>query len=257
MSITPSQVNPKSLASLHELAQFLTAETHLSRRIEDLARYAAQATAAASCSISLLSEDDAGAPRLKLFASTETLPASAWDETPGAGHGIAKRVLESGRALLVADLYRAALGPLPRARRNLGASYIGTPIVVDQRTIGVMNLSNRAGTPAFTETDLTLAGIVAALIGKSIQVERLQTLLRSRIAQLTLVREEKEVVGRLTGGTLPPSRLAKLLAKSFYKDLASAGFEPGQIIEAAGEIIAQITTDIERFGKRLARTKQR
>ncbi|HUW36632.1 MAG TPA: GAF domain-containing protein [Rhodocyclaceae bacterium] len=250
-------MNPKSLASLHELAKFLTAETQLSRRIEDLARYAAQATAAASCSISLLTEDDSGTPCLKLFASTETLPASAWDEKPGAGHDIAGKVLESGRALLVTDLHRAALAPLPRARENLGASYIGTPIVVEQRTIGVMNLSNRAGTRAFAEADLTLAGIVAALIGKSIQAERLQTLLRSRIAQLTLVREEKEVANQLTGGTLPPSRLAKLLAKSFYKDLASAGFEPGQIIEAAGEIIAQITTDIERFGKRLARNKLR
>lgn len=251
-------MNPKSLASLHELAQFLTAETHLSRRIEDLARYAAQATSAAACSLSLLTEEDGEAPRLKLFASTETLPASAWEEAHGAGQGIAGKVLESGQPLLVTNLHQAkALAPLPRTREDLGTSYIGYPIVVENRTIGVMNLSNRAGTSAFTKADLTLAGIVAALIGKSIQVERLQTLLRSRIAQMTLVREEKEVVGRLTGGTLPPSRLAKLLAKSFYKDLASAGFEPGQIIDAAGEIITQITTDIERFGKRLARKNAR
>ena len=44
-----------------------------------------------------------------------------------------------------------------------------------------------------------------------------------------------------------------MLARSFYKDLADAGFEPGQIIEAASEIIDQITTDIARFGKRMAR----
>jgi len=243
----------KSLSGLHDLAVFLTAEIQLSKRIEDLARYAAHATEAASCSISLLAEEEASTPRLKLFASTEILPDSAWSEAPGAENGIAGKVVAQGKALLIADIRNSEFAPPARKRKNLGGSYIGIPIVVDDSMIGVMNLSNNVGMPAFDESDLRLAGIVAALIGKAIQVERLQTLLRSRIAQLTLVREGKNVSKHLTGGTLPPSRLAKLLAKSFYKDLADAGFEPGQIIEAASEIIAQITTDIDRFGKRLAR----
>lgn len=246
-------MNPKSLNGLHNLATFLTAETHLSKRIEDLARHAAQATEAASCSISLLTEGEADTPRLKLFASTETLPDAAWSEAPGPGNGIAGKVFEQGQAILIADILNSEFAGLARKRKNLGKSYIGIPIVVDDKMIGVMNLSNRDEAPVFDESDLGLAGIVAALIGKAIQVERLQILLRSRIAQLTLVREGKNVSQSLTGGTLPPSRLAKLLAKSFYKDLADAGFEPGQIIEAASEIIAQITTDIDRFGKRLAR----
>ena len=248
-------MNPKSLNGLHHLAKFLTAETHLSQRIEDLARHAAQATEAANCSISLLTENEANAQRLKLFASTEKLPESAWGDAPGLGSGIAGRVLAAGTALLIADISNSEFAPLARQRKTLGGSYIGIPIVVDDCTIGVMNLSNRPEAPAFDESDLGLAGIVAALIGKSIQVERLQTLLRSRIAQMSLVREGKNVSQNLTDGTLPPSRLAKMLAKSFYKDLADAGFEPGQIIEAASEIITQITTDIERFGKRLARSR--
>lgn len=246
-------MNPKSLSGLHDLAVFLTAETHLSKHIEDLARYAAQATDAAACSILLLSEDAADVPRLKLYSSTETLPDSAWSEAPEPGNGIAGKVMAEGRALLIADIRNSEFAPPAGKRKKLGGSYIGIPIVVDDSMIGVMNLSNRAETQAFDESDLRLAGIVAALIGKAVKVERLQTLLRSRIAQLTLVREGKNVSKQLTGGTLPPSRLAKLLAKSFYKDLAGAGFEPGQIIEAASEIINQITTDIERFGKRLAR----
>jgi L-methionine (R)-S-oxide reductase len=94
---------------------------------------------------------------------------------------------------------------------------------------------------------------VAVLIGKSVQVERLQTLLRSRVAQMTLAREAGEVATRLTDGALHPARIAKELAKSFYKDLAAAGFEPGQIIEAASEIITQITSEIGRHKKRMAR----
>ena len=248
-----SQMNPKSLAGLHDLAALLTAEANLSKRLEDLARCAARATAAATCSISLLAEDDAGVPRLELFASTETLPGPARREAPGPGNSIASKVIEGRKALLIADIRRSEFTSAASKREKLGGSHIGIPIIVDGHPIGVMNLSNPAGTRAFDESDLSLAGVVAALIGKSIQVERLQTLLRSRVAQLTLVREEKMVAARLTGGTLPPSRLAKLLAKSFYRDLADAGFEPGQIVEAASEIIDQITTDVARFGKRLAR----
>ena len=78
-------------------------------------------------------------------------------------------------------------------------------------------------------------------------------MLRSKVAQMTLAREGKHVVGRITDGTVPPARVAKLLAKSFFRDLASAGFEPGQIIEAASEIIMLVSHDITRFKRRIER----
>jgi hypothetical protein len=43
---------------------------------------------------------------------------------------------------------------------------------------------------------------------------------------------------------LPLARLAKKLARPLCKDLAAAGFGPGQIIEAATEIIGQISGGI-------------
>ena len=116
-----------------------------------------------------------------------------------------------------------------------------------------MNLSSRLGSPLFEESDLRLAEIVATLIGKSVQVERLQTMIRSKVAQATLAKEEKKVVARLTDGSVPPARVAKLLAKSFFRDLASAGFEPGQIIEAASEIITLVSNDITRYKRRIER----
>jgi hypothetical protein len=39
----------------------------------------------------------------------------------------------------------------------------------------------------------------------------------------------------------------------FYKDLAAAGFSSGQIIEAASEIIGQISGDLARHKKRMER----
>jgi L-methionine (R)-S-oxide reductase len=246
-------MSQNQLGHLHDLAQFLISEKNLSIDLAQLARHAAQATGAGTCSIMLLTESESEAPRLKLWASTEALPAAAWAETSGRGESIAGRVLERGSALLIADIGQSEFRPLARRHGNLGSSFMCVPIAVADRIIGVMNCCNRPGAQPLDESDLAVAGIVAALIGKSVQVERLQTLLRSRVAQMTLAREAGEVATRLTDGALHPARIAKELAKSFYKDLAAAGFEPGQIIEAASEIITQITSEIGRHKKRMAR----
>jgi L-methionine (R)-S-oxide reductase len=246
-------VKKNELGGLHELAVFLETKQDLRRHLGELVERAASVTGASSCSIMLLSEGDNEVARLKLWASTEKLPSEAWNETPAHVESIAGRVLEHGISLLVSDVRESEFALLARDRGGLGPSFICTPIRVGADIIGVMNLSNRLDRPPFDKAHLGLAEIVAILIGKSIQVQRLQTLIQSRVAQATLAREEKEVVARLTDGTLPPARLAKMLAKSFFKDLSAAGFEPGQIIEAASEIITLVSSDIARYKKRLAR----
>ncbi len=246
-------MSQSALGRLHDLAVFVRAEEDLRTHLRDLVDLAASVTEAATCSIMLLSEGADDAPRLKLWCSTEQLPDSAWNETPGRGESIAGRVLEHGAPVLIVDIRSSAFAQFARKPDLLGASFICVPIAVGKQIIGVMNLSSRLGAPPFDESDLRLAEIVAALIGKSVQVERLQTLIRSRVAHLSLAREEKQAVARLTDGSVPPERVAKLLAKSFFRDLSSAGFEPAQIIEAASEIIALISTDIRRYRKRAGR----
>jgi GAF domain-containing protein len=238
---------------LHDLAVFVSAEEDLRTHLTELAERAAAVTDAASCSIMLLSEGEQDAPRLKLWCTTAALPPSAWSERPGPGESIAGRVLERRAAVLIADIGASEFAPLARGRDDLGASFICVPIGVGRHVIGVMSLSSRAGAAAFDAPDLGLAEIVAALVGKCVQVARLQTLLGSRLAQASLAREEKEVVARLTEGTVPPARVAKLLAKSFFRDLAAAGFEPGQIIDAASEIIDLVSKDINRYRRHAER----
>jgi GAF domain-containing protein len=245
------RLNP--LGDLHDLAVFLNAEEDLESRLDDLARLAARATSAASCSIMLSADDESEMASLKLWACTEKLPADAWSAKPDTVDSIAGRVLERGEPILIADIQESAFAALARHRASIGFSFISTPIRTGQRSVGVMNLSSRPEAAPFGDADLTLANIVAALIGRSVQVEWLRKLVRSRIAQAALAREGREAANRLTDGSLPPSRLAKMLAKSFYKDLAAAGFSSGQIIEAASEIIGQISGDLSRHKKRLER----
>jgi len=220
-------MSASELGGLHDLAVFLAGEGQLDARLSQLARLAADAVNAAACSIMLLSEESEARPQLRLWASTAELPEAAWRERPGAGESIAGVVLERGQPLRIADIGRSEFAHLARGRKDLGVSFMSVPITVGKTMLGVMNVSGKPASVPFGPSDLLGAGIGAMLIGKSIQVDRLQTLLRSRIAQLTLARQEPEVATSLTDGSLPPARLAKVLAKAFYKDLAAAGFGPG------------------------------
>ena len=239
-----------TLGRLHELAALVGSSEDLGKHLRELVDLAAAVTDAAACSIMLLTEGEGDAPKLKLWCSTAQLPEAAWAERPGPGDAIAGRVLAGSTSLLIPDIGKSEFAALARQRTGQGRSFICTPIAVGGQCIGVVSLSNRPAAPPFTDTDLRLAGIVATLIGKSVQVERLQTLLRSRVAHASLAREEKAVAARLTDGSVPPARLAKLLARSFFRDLSDAGFEPGQIIEAASEIISLVSEDIRRFQRR-------
>ena len=244
-------LNP--LGDLHELAVFLNTEDDLESRLDELARLAARATSAASCSIMLLADDESETPYLKLWACTEKLPAEAWTGKLDNVESIASRVLERSEPVLIPDIQTSEFAALARHRANLGFSFISTPIQTGQQTVGVMNLSGRPDAAVFGDADLILANIVAALIGRSVQVEWLRKLVRSRLAQMAVARQGEQAALRLTDGGVPPSRLAKMLAKSFYKDMAAAGFSSGQIIEAASEIIGQISGDLSRHKKRLER----
>jgi GAF domain-containing protein len=245
-----TRLSRNALGKLHDLAVFVGTGEDLGTRLEELVGLAASVTDASACSIMLLSEGGHDVPRLKLWCATQGLPASAREERPGPGEAIAGRVLELGEPVLVADIRGSEFAASARAREDQGSSFVCTPIMVGRHVIGVMSLSNRPAAPPFGEAELRLAGIIATLIGKSVQVERLQTLLRSRVAQASLAREEKAAVAHLTDGSVPPARLAKLLARSFFRDLSDAGFEAGQIIEASSEIISLVSEDIRRFKRR-------
>jgi GAF domain-containing protein len=239
---------------LYDLTAFLAAEEAFDAGLDELAQLGAQTVeAACRCSIMLLSEGEAEQPLLRLWAASARLPDAAWRERPGVGVAIAGEVLRTRALLVVADIRESAFASLARGHTDCGPSFMCLPITVGRAVFGVLNVAARAGAAPFAEPDVARTQLVASLVGKSVQVHRLQTLLRSRVAQLTLARQEAEVATSLTDGAMPPSRLAKVLAKTFYKDLAAAGFEPGQIIEAATEIIGQISGDIARHKTRMAR----
>jgi GAF domain-containing protein len=163
-------------------------------------------------------------------------------------------VLASGRALLLEDITTSPLAPLARRPGDLRRSLMCAPIHVDAKVVGVVNVCDAQAKEAFTDADLRLLDVLALFIGKSIQVLQLQALLDSRFAQLALARE---LEGKVAAGAITAYRqhdeVAKILAKSFFKEMTKAGFGARHIVYAASELIEQLNHNLQRHHQRLAR----
>jgi len=243
------------LAKLHDLSFFLQTQGGLEDSLRQMASMAAKILNAANCSIMLLDERDEKDIRLRVFAAHGELPEAAFKEVTRKGEGIAGHVLASGKPLLVEDIARSDFIQAARRLTHGAKSLISAPILIDAKIIGVINATDPKSRRAFTMDDLNLLEVAALFIGKSIQVVQLQGVLNSRFAQLALAREAQDTVGGAVAAmSQNPNQLAKILAKSFFKEMIRAGFSASQIIHAASEIITQLNENLGRL-KRLQKEK--
>ena len=223
------------LIKLQDLSNFLE-QGNLDDSLVQLAAMAANILDAENCSIMLLSDGGPEDLRMRICASHGPLPAAAYRESIGKGEGIAGRVISSGKSLLVEDISHSEFAEWARRANDPRKSLISSPVTINRRIAGVINISGRGGGGSFKLADLDLLEVVALFIGKSIQVMQLQNILNSRFAQLALARETQKNLDVPMDAVLhDPDKIAKILAKSFYKEMARAGFGPSQIINAASD----------------------
>jgi hypothetical protein len=125
------------------------------------------------------------------------------------------------------------------------------PVQIDGLTIGEVRIHQ----PKCVAIDNSrLLAVFALFIGKSIQAAQLQAVLRSRFAQLALAQSAGRTLGDAVAlSSQNPNQVARILAKSFYRELASAGFSVRQIINAATEIISEVSASLKRHKKRQLR----
>lgn len=241
------------LIKLQDLSNFLE-QGSLDDNLLQLAERAANVLNAENCSIMLLKEGESENLRLRVCASYGHLPEAAYKQSTGKGEGIAGRVIASGQSILVEDISRSEYAARARRADDPRKSLVSSPITINQRIVGVVNVSGHVQGEVFSPNDLDLLEVVALFIGKSIQVIQLQNILNSRFAQLALLQEaEKNLDGPLGYALQNPDQVAKILAKSFYKEMTRAGLGSSQIINAASEIISQLSGSLQRHNKRLSR----
>ncbi len=239
-------------AKLRELAGFQICggfEDNLYR----LTRIAGELLAAGRVSLMLLDSGHGKGSRLKLAALYGELPEAAWKEEPASGQGIAGQVLASGVSVRVNRISRSAWKATARRPDDAGA-FMACPLFLAGEAAGVLNISNPVDREIFSADDLAAAELAALLIARAIQVGRLERLLDSRFAQMALTLEGSANAYTVTAlSAHDPDKVAKMLAKGFYKELRHCGFTPNQIIHAAGEIISELTGSLNRHARRMER----
>ena len=240
----------RGLVRLQDVQDLLASGT-LDDNLHSHAELARRLVGATSCSVMLLNSDSPDDLRMRVCASAGEVPPGAADALVARGEGICGRVLASGRALLVEDIARSEFAALARRNRAAVPALMSAPVRIDGRLVGVVNVTGAA----FDDTELHLLEVMALFIGKSVQVIQLQRLLASRFAQMALLREANEPVhvhAEQGSSALPartayqnPEDVARILARSFYKEMTKAGFDPGQIVSAATELIGQLNGTLQ------------
>jgi diguanylate cyclase (GGDEF)-like protein len=77
------------------------------------------------------------------------------------GHGVSGTVLQDGRPLVVRDLDLAGHTPAPAEHLYKTKSFISYPIVMGERKVGVLNVTDKAGGGSYDEIDLSLIDTIA------------------------------------------------------------------------------------------------
>lgn len=224
----------------------------LDDNLQELSIATAAMLGADHCSVMLLEENEETGPQLHVCAAAGLLPAAAYREVVGKNQGVAGHVMASGVALRIDDILASDFATCARRVGDARRSLLCAPIRLHRRMVGMVNVSGRQAGGPFEASELKLLEAMALYMGKAIQVSQLQSLLDSRFAQMAVIQEAARGIGQSLADVLPnPDQVAKIMAKSFYKEMTRAGFGSRQIINAASEIIAQLSGNLNRHSKRL------
>jgi len=244
------------VTNLIEVGALIEQRQTLEEGLGDLAALAACSLDVGRCTVMLLREHpDSAQPELKVCSHYGDLPEAAYQQGAAAlPTSIAGQVLTSGEAVLINDVRHSPLADLARQGDEAGDSLMSAPIFVADRPVGVINVSRRRGGEAFTQRDFNLFKVFAMFIGKSIHVLQLQKLSDSRLLQMAELLERRGKDDGHIGPISPdPAQLARIVAKSFYRELTLAGFGPRAIMAVASEVLGQLNEHLDRHRSRAER----
>jgi L-methionine (R)-S-oxide reductase len=253
IEVTDSQEN--QFIKLVGLSSFLEQQASLDESLEEIVAKSAAILNTRNCSIMLFRDDEQGeGVSLRMFAKYGEFPQKASTEAVKVNKGIAGMVAASAQPLLVQDIGKSEFLPLARRPESSSKTFICVPIIIGGKVIGVLNVSNPADNRSFDKNDLNLSVFVTLLIGRSVQVIQLQNLLKSKFAQMAVVQEARNVMGEsFSLNDYDAEVLVKVLSKSFYREMTSAGFTRNHIVNAATEIISQLSESISKHDRRIKR----
>jgi len=128
---------------------------------------------------------------------------------------------------------------------------LALPLSVNGLTVGYLyaHAPQRGGTRA-ARIDAGALGMLAVQLGLAIEAQGLRQMLASRYAPAALSgREHADAAARearFLEAVTHPEKVARIIARSFYRDLRRSGFETKQILVVASELIDNLNEALRR-----------
>ncbi|PSF38364.1 GAF domain-containing protein [Aphanothece hegewaldii CCALA 016] len=227
----------------------LVSEESLQARCSsDLGEIAAQAIIclkAQRCSILLFTESHSGCLGVSYCAN---FPHSVTSQVTPLEQAIATYLSETGQSLIIKNSKFLPF-PRPKVARFKSTSLLAVPLFQNNQMMGAIIVEHPEEKKYFEETDLDLLSLFAKIASQTLHIAYLQNILKSKFVTLAVAREIQE-----TQEADPhPTKLAKIVAKSFFREVTQAGFSPPQIIETATEVLHLLHLTLAKHRQRLSR----
>lgn len=129
------------------------------------------------------------------------------------GEGVSGEVIDTGKAMVVADLRIAGRKPAPPERLYKTNSFISYPITIGGRRVGVLNVTDKVGGGTYDEVDLSLLEIIGPQV--ALALERAEWQERATEFQLMSITDP---LTALTNRRYLEERLAEELNRSKRHD---------------------------------------
>ncbi|WP_192499606.1 GAF domain-containing protein [Burkholderia cepacia] len=143
----------------------------------------------------------------------------------------------------------------PAFNRAATASSAATPprdkmssaIVSHEKIIGIVHVYRTPQQCDFDVKDLQLLDTLTFMCNLAIEAMQLRKILASRLTRIALTHSTDNTVEQIvTDFAKNPNRIARILAKSFYREMTRAGFGCNQMIQVASEIISELSNSVRK-----------
>ncbi|NUM72953.1 GAF domain-containing protein [candidate division KSB1 bacterium] len=223
--------------SLTALAKLYERHATLDALLQTAAQIAAEILAVEYCGIAWLEDDRTNFRVRTSFGTngvngheerTSRLVAKMIHENNHANHGISKTLTND----------------------NHSENFLAASLHVKEKLVGYLVIMD---VKKCTSADESLLAMLSEHTGFAIEMHNMRQMLASSYLVKTLGLGKKKGVSGQNGfnshmltAVAEPEKVATIIARTFYKDLRKAGFESGQILTVATELIGNLTEALHK-----------
>ncbi|SAL50063.1 hypothetical protein [Caballeronia humi] len=136
-------------------------------------------------------------------------------------------------------------GLLPESLTSL------SPMSVEDGKPGVMKVGRAARKPDVNKEEEELLEIVATLTSGLHRADSRHSGSETQTIYVSPWQKEIASIAKMGGLGECPHEMARIVARSFYREMTIAGFSQSQIIKVASEIISELSVSVRRHSKRM------